>query len=119
LDSAAGEGQTQANNDFGHDHEALVTGRMGWSGKLEHVNGAFHSLLNELQESIVAMAKKFAMRLKKLHDEALAKQKAAKLQKKSHIKRKPMPHKRDITGSRCKIFCSFILVGGKFINQSE
>ena len=37
LDSAAGEGQTQANNDFGQGHEALVTGRVGHSGKMERV----------------------------------------------------------------------------------
>jgi hypothetical protein len=97
LDSAAGEGQTRANNDFGRGHEALGTGRVGHSGKMERVYGAFHSLPKELQESIIAVAKKFAMSLKKLHDEALAKQKAARLRKEEIAHRKKLiPHEKNI-----------------------
>ena len=37
IDSAAGEGQTRANNDFGRGHEAMVTARACRGGKLERV----------------------------------------------------------------------------------
>lgn len=77
LDSAAGQGQTWANNDFGQGHETLETERVGHNGKMEHVYGVFHSLPNDLQESSIAVTKKFAMSLKKLHDEALHKEEIA------------------------------------------
>ena len=81
IDSAAGEGQTCANNDFGRGHEAMVTARAGRGGKLERVFGTFHSLPAELQETIIIAAKRGASKIKKSHDVALAAQKAARLKK--------------------------------------
>ena len=64
IDSAAGEGQTGANNDFGQGHEAMVTARAGRGGKLERVFGTFHSLPAELQESVIVAATRDASRSK-------------------------------------------------------
>ena len=58
LDSAAAEGMTRMNNDFGRGHEALVTGRTSQDGKVSCVFGTFHSLPIELQESVLVAAKK-------------------------------------------------------------
>jgi histone acetyltransferase (RNA polymerase elongator complex component) len=79
LDSAAAEGMTRTNNDFGRGHEALVTGHTSKDGKVSRVFGTFHSLPIELQESLIVAAKQNAKSVKKSFDEALAKQKAARL----------------------------------------
>ena len=50
LDSAAAEGMTRANNDFGRGREALVTGHTNKDGIVSRVFGTFHSLSIELQE---------------------------------------------------------------------
>ena len=42
LDSAAGEGQTRANNDFGRDNHAMVSRRTSNKRKLERSFGLFH-----------------------------------------------------------------------------
>ena len=74
-----------------------MTCKVGHSCKIECVYRAFHCLPNELQESIIAVAKKFARSLKKLHDEALAKQKASWLWKEEIAhKKKLIPHERNI-----------------------
>ena len=90
IDSAAGEGQTCANNDFGQGNEAMITSRAGRGGKLECVFGTFHSLPAELQETIIVAAKCGASKIKKSHDVALAAQKAA------HLKKEEIAHKKKI-----------------------
>jgi hypothetical protein len=92
IDSAAGEGQTLANNDFG-GHEAMINGRAGSGGKLERVFGTFHSLSADLQESIIVTAKHGASKITKSHDVALTAQKEARLKKEEIAHRK----KIDIT----------------------
>jgi hypothetical protein len=81
LDSAAAEGMTRTNNDFGRGHEALVTGHTSKDGKVSRVFGTFHSLPIKLQESLVVAAKRNVKNVKKSFDVALAKQKAARLRK--------------------------------------
>ena len=59
----------------------MVNARAGRGEKLENVFGTFHSLPAELQETIIASAKRGASKIKKSHDVALAAQNAARLKK--------------------------------------
>jgi hypothetical protein len=65
LDSAAGEGQTRTNDDFGQGHNALVSGRSSENGRLEHTYECFHSLPLEIQQSIIETARHGAANTKK------------------------------------------------------
>ena len=82
LDSASGEGQTRANNDFGRGHDALVKrGNKASGPQPEREFGQFFKLPAELQRSLITMAKQGAPNLRKRHDKALAAQKAEKLRR--------------------------------------
>ena len=88
LDSAAGEGQTRANNDFGRGHNAFVSGRSSKNGRLERTYGCFHSLPIELQQSIIETARRGAANARKCFDDALRKQKESRQQKEEIARRK-------------------------------
>ena len=88
LDSAAAEGMTRMNNDFGRGHEALVTGRTSNIGKVSHVFGTFHSLPIELQESLVVAAKQNAKSVKNLSRRHWQNRKLPVLEKKKLLIRK-------------------------------
>ena len=79
LDSAAAEGQTRTNNDFGRCHERFVNA----SKKDEFFmqRGLLFQLPPELVKSLFHTAKKSALRLKKRHDSALELARQHKLDK--------------------------------------
>ena len=52
-DHACAEGQTRSNNDFGRQHNSLVTGRMSKYGVKEEELGAYHCLVPELQHTFI------------------------------------------------------------------
>ncbi len=81
MDSAAGEGQTRANNDFGRGHNALVSGRSSKNGRLECTYGCFHAVPIEIQQSIIETARRGAANARKCFDDALHKQKESCQQK--------------------------------------
>ena len=81
MDSAAGEVQTRANNDFGRGHNAFVSGRSSKNGRLERTYGCFHSLPVELQQSIIETARRGAANARKCFDDALHKRKESRQQK--------------------------------------
>jgi hypothetical protein len=88
LDSAAGEGQTRPNNDFGWGHNAFVSGRSSKNGRFERTFGCFHSLSIELQQSIIETARRGAANGRKCFDDALNKQKESRQQKEEIARRK-------------------------------
>ena len=58
LDHSCGEGQTRANNDFGRGHLAYVSGKRKKSKeKVEIELGTFHSLPQELKDSLIHVAR--------------------------------------------------------------
>ena len=75
LNSSAGEGQMHTNNDFGHDRDAMVTGRSSKMGKLECPFESFHSFPTEGQQSIIETARHGSASTRKDFDDALHKQK--------------------------------------------
>jgi hypothetical protein len=79
LDSAAAEGQTRMKNDFGRDHDAFVRRSKTTSPPNQRKMGMFHQLPVELQQSLIVAGKRGATKLRRQHDESLAKQPAARL----------------------------------------
>jgi hypothetical protein len=72
LDSAAAEGQTRSNNDFGRCYDTFVNPcRKNKSDTKTKPIGAMISLPIELQISLMAAGKRYAPRLRKAYDEAL------------------------------------------------
>jgi hypothetical protein len=59
LDGAAGQGQARYNNDMGHAHEYMVTGRKG-KDKPNAVIGLFHQLPEELTNSLIVTGRRHA-----------------------------------------------------------
>jgi hypothetical protein len=92
LDSAAAEGQTQINNDFGRDdYDAFVGSSNTNSPHNQHKMGMFHQLPSELQQYLIIAGKRGATKLPhQQHDELLAKQQAACL------KHKQISHKHKL-----------------------
>ncbi len=59
LDGAAGQGQARYNNDMGHAHEYMATGRKG-KDKPNAVIGLFHQLPEELTDSLIVTGRRHA-----------------------------------------------------------
>ena len=95
MDSAAGEGQTRANNDFGRGHSALVSGRSSKNGKLNRIYGCFHALPVELQQSIIEAARHGAANARICFDDALRKEKESRQQKEEIAHRKKIAKCRE------------------------
>jgi hypothetical protein len=98
LDSASGEGQARANNDFGRGHNAFVN--HGNSNKASsslptRELGQFIKLPKELQVSLISAAKSGAPSLHKRHDMALAAQKAEKLRRQQLLAEKRTKNMED------------------------
>jgi hypothetical protein len=77
LDSAAAEGQTRSNNDFGRCYDNFVNpGRERTADEEDNSKslGAMIKLPIELQASLIAAGKRYAPRLRKAYDDALATQ---------------------------------------------
>ena len=75
LDSAAAEGQTRSNNDFGRCYDKLVNPRgKNKSETKTKPLGAMITLPIELQTSLMVAGKRYAPRLRKAYDDALAAQ---------------------------------------------
>ena len=53
LDYASGEGQPRLNDDCGHGHDVLVTGKKAKSGPKEIMFRSFHILHTELKRSLI------------------------------------------------------------------
>ena len=98
LDSASGEGQARANNDFGRGHNAFVN--HGISNKASsslppRELDQFIKLPKELQVSLISAAKSGAPSLHKRHDMALAAQKAEKLRRQQLLAEKRTKNMED------------------------
>jgi hypothetical protein len=81
LSSAAGLGQSRYNGDFARGHELLVTGRKSRTYPKPRKLGTFHSLCEELQDSLVSICKKNSKRQRKDFNEAVERQRAARAEK--------------------------------------
>ena len=66
--SAAAEGQTRMNNDFGRDHDAFVRRSKTTSPRNQRKMGMFHQLPVELQQSLIVEGKRGATKLCHQHD---------------------------------------------------
>jgi hypothetical protein len=80
LDSAAAEGQTRANNDFGRDYDALVH-RKAKDPPVERDLGFFLRLHPKIQRAMIVVGKRMSKEMRRLHDDALKTSKEAKLNK--------------------------------------
>jgi hypothetical protein len=76
IDSAAGIGQAQHNKDLDCNHGCYVTGQKSRSTDQSTENGAFHALPEELQDSLLAIAKKNGNKSRKQFTASLRKQRA-------------------------------------------
>ena len=85
LDGAAGQGQARYNNDMGHAHEYMVTGRKG-KDKPNAVIGLFHQLPEDLTDSLIVTGLRhanatqwdFNLRLRLQEEKSEQKEKLAK-----------------------------------------
>jgi hypothetical protein len=80
LDSAAAEGQTRANNDFGRDYDALVHHKAN-DPPVKRDLGFFLCLNPKIQRAMIVAGKHMSKEMKCLHDDALKTSKEAKLNK--------------------------------------
>ena len=82
LDHAAAEAQTRRNNDTGRCHEKLVSKKSNEEVTIaESELGVFHSLVPELQESLIQVGREHKLRQRKYFDESLAAQAEASRRK--------------------------------------
>jgi hypothetical protein len=82
IDSAAAEGQSRANNDFGRGHEAFVTSQKKKSTPTQEPKiGLFIKLPPELRETMVIAGKRISPMLRNQFDNQLKAQHEAKLKR--------------------------------------
>jgi uncharacterized membrane protein len=80
LDSAAAEGQTRTNNDFGRDYESLIHRGVN-DPPIERDFGFFLRLHPKIQTAMIVAGKRMSKEMRRMHDDALKASKQAKMNK--------------------------------------